>query len=149
MLGELSFGGYLGGSGSSGGRWSLLPLYAITATATSRILAADGQTTASAANQIFVDLEMRVCFSGYVTAKREASSSYATWFIEGEAYRNVSGSSTTLAWSTITLKAGLATLGLSISTNSTIGCVTITVTGLASTNLVWRANIQAHFVYSL
>lgn len=117
-------------------------LRAATTNATATKLTTDGGSLYSAGslNQIYAASDTAVTFDGTITATQNGAQSYASWKIEGLLVND--GGTTTLANSAITVIQNASSWGLALAADDTNDVLTITVTGEASHNIRWVANIR-------
>ena len=81
-----------------------------------------------------------ITFSGTVTGMQNGAQSYGSWEIKGLLVND--GGTTTLANSAITVIQNASSWGLALSADNTNNALKIQVTGEASHNIRWVANIQ-------
>ena len=96
--------------------------------------------TADATNQIVAASDTCITFSGTVVAMQNGAQSYGSWKIEGLLVND--GGTTTVPNSAITVIHNSSSWGLALSADNTNNALAITVTGEASHNIRWVANIQ-------
>ena len=128
------------------GQASILSLGAITTDATPTILNSDTLAT-SVSNQLVLQNNSAIAFTGLVTATTTAAGDCSSWEFKGQIQRGANAASTALvAAITPTLiaqKAGASTWSVAVTANTTNGCLTVTVTGQASTTIRWTCTIFA------
>lgn len=122
--------------GAQGGTYLL---WADTTDATSEILNSSGGT-AGATNQIVASTDTAVTFDGTITAIKQGGAEYGSWKIEGLLVND--GGTTTLPNSIITTIHNNFGWNLAVGPDNTNNALNITVTGAASTNIRWLANIR-------
>jgi hypothetical protein len=125
-------------------------LRASTTDATATILRTDG-FAAAATNQIVLLNNAAFAFTGTIVARQSAAggTQSAAWKVEGLIRREANAGTTTLVASTVTAISNAPGWTLALSANTTNGCLTITATGAAATNIRWVANIDtAELVYA-
>ena len=97
-------------------------------------------STAAAGNQIVAASDTCITFSGTIVAMQNGAQAYGSWKIEGLLVND--GGTTTLANSAITVIQNASSWGLALSADNTNNALAITVTGEASHNIRWVANVQ-------
>jgi hypothetical protein len=110
-----------------------------TTDATATTLTTNGGTTA-ASNQVVATSDTCITFSGTVVAMQNGAQAYGSWKIEGLLVND--GGTTTLPNSAITVIHNSSSWGLALSADNTNNALAVTVTGEASHNIRWVANIQ-------
>lgn len=139
------------GSGTIGGnQGGMLILYAATTDATATVMRSN-TNAAGTTNQLVLPNNTAFAFTGVVVARRDAASGTASaaWKIEGLIRREGTAASTTLVASTVTAISNVPAWTLALSADTTNGCLALTVTGAAATNVRWLANIQtAEILYA-
>jgi hypothetical protein len=129
--------GYFAANGDAQG--SMYILRAATTDATPTVL-----TTTNAAgqwyNQITAQSDSCITFDGTITAMQNGAQSYASWRVEGLLVND--GGTTTLANSATTVIDNQSSWGMALSADNTNNSLAITVTGEASHNIRWVANIR-------
>ncbi len=111
-----------------------------TPDATSVVLTAEGNSTVSGTNQIVAASDTCITFSGTIVAMQNGAQSYGSWEFKGLLVND--GGTTTLANSVITAISNTSNWGVALSANNTLNALSITVTGEASHNIRWVANIH-------
>ena len=96
--------------------------------------------TAAATNQVVAASDTCITFSGTIVAMQNGAQSYGSWEIKGLLVND--GGTTTLANSAITVISNTSNWGLALSADNTNNALAVTVTGEASHNIRWVANIQ-------
>lgn len=114
-----------------------------TTDATATLLTANN-TTADATNQIVLVNNSAYTFSGLIVARQKASdgTASAAWKVEGLIRREANAGTTSLVASTVTAISNVPGWTLALSADTTNGCLAITITGAAATNIRWVANID-------
>lgn len=116
-----------------------------TTDATATVLASNSSAAATS-NQINLPANSAYYFKGFVVANVTSGGSTKGWFIEGVIKRGSLASSTALVGTpTVTSNyadAGASTWAVAVTADTTLGAVTITVTGQASTTIRWVANVE-------
>lgn len=98
---------------------------------------------ASTANQVTLQNNNALAFTGMIVVKQSGSVVSSSWKIEGHIVRGTNAAATTLVASTITaISNPTAIPGPALTANTTLGCLTVTVTGVAATNLRWSCYID-------
>ena len=113
-----------------------------TTDATATDLKTDNQSSSSTANQIVLPNGGAYAFHGTIVG-REASSSgteCAAWRVEGLIRREGSAGTTVLVNSATTVLNNAPSWGMSLSANTSLGCLKIEVTGAAKT-IRWVGSI--------
>ena len=133
-------------SGSTGVTQSaLLLLGRETTDATATVLASD-TIAASATNQVTLPNTSAYSFSGEVIAGVTGAGDSARWTINGAIKRGANAASTAMIGTpTVTMThndAGAATWVVAVTANTTLGCITVTVTGAAATTIRWVCKIN-------
>ena len=145
IRGAAVFGGY-GNQITSTQGTSQSGLYILaeqTTDATATDLKTDNQSSSSTANQIVLPNGGAYAFHGTIVG-REASSSgteCAAWKVEGLIRREGSAGTTVLVNSATTVLNNAPSWDMSLSANTSLGCLKIEVTGAAKT-IRWVATIQ-------
>ena len=125
---------------------SIFILRADTTDATATVLTTNN-STASTDNQIVLQNESAMSFTGTVVVREDASDGddYAGWEIKGVIMRQGQASDTTLGVGIVNSlyhTSGLANAAVALSADTTNGGLKIQVTGIASTNLNWVATVH-------
>lgn len=97
-------------------------------------------STAAADNQIVAASDTCITFSGTIVAMQNGAQSYGSWEIKGLLVND--GGTTTVPNSAITVIQNASSWGLALSADNTNNALKIQVTGEASHNIRWVANIQ-------
>ena len=129
--------GYFAANGDAQGGQFILR--ADTTDATATVLTTNNSTAAST-NQIVAASDTCITFDGTITAMQNGAQAYASWKIEGLLVND--GGTTTLANSATTVIQNLSNWGMALSADNTNNALAITVTGEASHNIRWVANIR-------
>ena len=114
-------------------------LRADTTDATATVLTTNNNTAGST-NQIVAASDTCITFDGTITAMQNGAQAYASWRIEGLLVND--GGTTTLANSATTIIDNQSSWGMALSADNTNNALAITVTGEASHNIRWVANIR-------
>ena len=147
VTGKTAFGSaYLGNSGV----WGTLSLAANTTNATVTALTADGGA-ASATNQLLVPSFGAVVFSIFVVARQSgaAGTASAAWKIEGLIRQESSQATTVLVASTVTAISNVPAWVVAVTANTTLGSISINVTGAVATNITWLATVYTSEIIAL
>jgi hypothetical protein len=104
-------------------------------------------STAGATNQIILQNESAMTFTGTVVVREDATNGddYAGWEIKGVIMRQGTVTDTTLGVGIVNSlyhTAGLASASVALSADTTNGGLKIEVTGIAATNLNWVATVH-------
>jgi hypothetical protein len=118
---------------------SMYILRKATTDTTASVLTTDG-AAAGASNQIEVQTDQCLTFDGTITAMQNGAQAFASFKIEGLLVND--GGTTTLANSAITIIDNQSSWGMALSADNTNNALAITVTGEASHNIRWVANIR-------
>ena len=98
---------------------------------------------AGASNQINLQNNNSIRFKGSIVARQSGSTNTAAWDIDGLIQRGANAASTTLLISNVTLVQNTPAWGTpTLAANTTLGGLTINVTGVAATNIMWVATID-------
>jgi hypothetical protein len=128
-----------------GNQLAMLVLARQTTDATATVLASDS-SAASGTNQITLPNNSAYFFKGQVIAGVTGAGDTKGWSIEGVIKRGANAAATSLVGTpTVTslyADAGAATWAVAVTANTTLGCITITVTGQATTIIRWVAQIN-------
>lgn len=133
-------------SGSAGVTQSARLLLARqTTNDTATVLASDANAIA-ATNQVTLPNNSAYSFSGEVIATITGGGDTARWTINGAIKRGATAATTAMVGTpTVTMthnNAGAAAWVVAITANTTLGCLTVTVTGAAATTIRWVAKID-------
>jgi hypothetical protein len=117
-----------------------------TTNATTAVLTSNSTTTAAASNSLTLANNSAVFFCGEIIANVTGGGDTKQWIIEGAIKRGSNAASTALVGTpTVTSNyadAGASTWTVAISANTTLGCLTINVTGQASTTIRWVCSLN-------
>ena len=113
------------------------------ATATAMVTVAYNMS-ASTLNQVILPNNSAYAFHGTIVARQQASqgTASAAWKIEGLIRREGSAGTTVLVNSATTVLDNTPSWGMALTADTTNGGLKIAVTGAASTNIRWVANIS-------
>jgi hypothetical protein len=124
---------------------AMLVLARQTTNATATVLASNS-SAAAATNQITLPNNSAYYFRGEVIAGVTGGGNTKGWFIEGVIKRGANAAATSLVGTpTVTSNyadAGASTWAVAVTANTTLGCLTITCTGQASTTIRWVAQVR-------
>ena len=129
--------GYFAADGDAQG--STFILRSDTTDATAEAMTTDN-STAGSTNQIVAASDTCITFSGTIVAMQNGAQAYGSWKIEGLLVND--GGTTTVPNSAITVIHNSSSWGLALSADNTNNALAVTVTGEASHNIRWVANIQ-------
>jgi len=137
---EVNKYGYGGGAGNTGLQTGLLMLCQLTADATPIILTSD-LGVAGTTNQLVLQDATAFAFSILAVARQKSANGTASaaWKIEGLIRRETGAATTVLVASTTTAISNVPGWTLAVSADTTNGCLAITATGAAATNIYWNA----------
>ena len=114
-------------------------LRADTTDATATVLTTNN-STAGTTNQIVAASDTCITFDGTITAMQNGAQAYASWKIEGLLVND--GGTTSLVNSATTVISNADGWGMALSADTGNNALAITVTGEASHNIRWVANIR-------
>jgi hypothetical protein len=130
---------------SSGGdsQKSTLILAKRTTDATPSILSVD-TGVATTSNQLTLQNNNVFRVKGSITGKQSASTNVGVWDIDCVIVRGANAASTVIAGTpTVTLVVNTGSFGNpTLTANTTLGCLTVTVIGVAATNIQWTCAID-------
>lgn len=117
-----------------------------TTNATAEAMTADNGT-ASSSNQIVLQNESAISFTGTVVCREDATDGddYAGWEIKGVIMRQGAAADTSLGVGIVNklyASSGISAADVALSADTSNGCLKIQVTGIASTNLNWVATVH-------
>jgi len=140
---SFTFGSNALGTGVGNVQKSMYPLFADTTDATATVLTTNN-STAGSSNQVNVGSNFAVAFSGLIVAREQASggTDCAAWEVKGLLVQASANSTVTLVNSAITVIDNTPGWAIALSADTTNGCLSITGTGAASTNIRWFATIE-------
>lgn len=111
-----------------------------TTNATPAVLITDPAYPTTANTLISAASDTCITFNGTIVAMQNGAQSYGSWEVKGLLVND--GGTTTLANSVITAISNTSNWGVALSANNTLNALSITVTGEASHNIRWVANIH-------
>jgi hypothetical protein len=136
--GKIAFSGiFFGAIGDAQG--GSFVLVADTTDATATVLTSNNGT-ASSTNQIVAASDTCITFDGTITAMQNGAQAYASWKIEGLLVND--GGTTSLVNSATTVISNADGWGMALTADTGNNALAITVTGEASHNIRWVANIR-------
>jgi len=138
QIGQIAFGNG-GFSGGGDGQSSLYILKSDTTNATAEAMTTNNSTAASN-NQIVATSNTCIMFSGTIVAIQNGAQDQGGWEIKGLLKND--GGTTTLVSSNIQTFADGNSWAVSLSADNTNNALKVQVTGEASHNIRWVANIQ-------
>ena len=139
MIGSLAFAnGRFATTGDAQGRTYILR--GATTDATARVLTTDGNSAVSIFNGVRLDSDTVITFDGVITAMQNGAQAYAGWRVEGLIVND--GGTTTLANSATTVIQNASNWGMALGADNSNNILTVTVTGEASHNIRWVANLR-------
>ena len=132
--------GFFGSNGDAQG--SKYILRGATTSANARPITTNGSATASATNQVIAATDTCVTFHGTVVAMQNGAQAYGGWEIKGMLVND--GGTTSLALGNVSDMAAnnASNWVVALSADNTNNALAITVTGEASHNIRWVANVQ-------
>jgi hypothetical protein len=124
---------------------TLLILGRQTLDATATVLASNSNTAATT-NQVTLPNNSAYSFSGEVIAGVTGAGNAARWTIDGAIKRGANAASTVMVGTpTVTMThndAGASAWVVAVTADTTLGCITVTVTGAAATTIRWVCRIE-------
>ena len=139
VTGKVIFGGdFVNLAGNS--QIGILSITADTTSAIAKILTSDGNA-ANSSNILTLKNQQAITFTGLVTAKRQGSTSFASWKIEGALVRGATASTTALSGSVVTTISNTPAWTLALTADTTNGGLKVTFTGAAATNIRVSASL--------
>lgn len=126
---------------------STLILSARTTSATPKALcSADSAflTTANATNQLVLQNNNAMRVKGSIIAKQTGTTNVGAWDIDFVIVRGANAGTTVIVTSNVNVVTNASSWGTpTITADTSIGCPTITVTGVATTNIQWGCSISS------
>jgi hypothetical protein len=126
---------------------STLILSTRTTSATPKVLcSADSNflTNANATNQLTLQNNNAMRVKGSIIAKQTGTTNVGAWDIDFVIVRGANAGTTVIVTSNVNLVTNASSWGTpTITADTTIGCPTITVTGVATTNIQWGCSIAS------
>lgn len=100
-------------------------------------------TTPVASNQLTLQNNNSIRFKGTIIGRQSGSTNTSAWDIDGIIQRGTSAATTTLLISNVNVVQNTPTFGTpTLTANTTLGCLTVTVIGVAATNIQWTCGID-------
>ena len=147
--GKIAFGAQAGGIGLGFAQSGMLVIHGRTANATSSVLTSDGGLqgvgTADDDNQLYVELFGAIAFDGLIVARGQGNASNtdcAAFKIEGLIRRESNVNTTVLVNSATTVINNAPNWGVTLSADTTNGCLAVHVTGSSSANVKWVCTLR-------
>ncbi len=138
QTGKYAYGAYLTGTaGATQG--GMMILNAATTDATATVLSSDSNAAGST-NQIVAASDTAITFDGSVTGIQNGAQAFASFLISGLLVND--GGTTTLVNSSTTVIDNQSSWVVAMTADNTNNALAITVTGEASHNIRWVANIR-------
>jgi hypothetical protein len=98
---------------------------------------------ASATNQLNLQNNNSIRFKGTIIGRQSGSTNTSAWDIDGIIQRGTTAASTTLLINNVTVVQNTPAWGTpTLVANTTLGGLTVNVTGVATTNIMWVATIE-------
>ena len=120
-----------------------LRLIGRTTDATPKTLNTINTTLINTGTQLTLQNQQLIAFEGKVTGKQSGSTNVGVWKIDGVIVRGANAGSTTLVVNNVTLITNASAWGIPVmSADTTNGCLSVQVTGLAGTNIQWKVSIN-------
>ena len=121
---------------------SKLVLSKRTTDATSTVLTVQGGSVNSA-TQLTLTNANSIRFKGSIIGRQSGSTNTSAWDIDGIIQRGTSAGTTTLLISNVNVVQNTPSWGTpTLTANTTLGCLTVTVIGATSTNIQWTCVID-------
>jgi hypothetical protein len=123
---------------------STLILRRTTSDATPSILSVTGNATITSQIQLTLQNNNVFRIKGSITGKQSGSTNVGVWDIDCVIVRGANAASTVIAGTpTVSLVVNTGSFGNpTLTANTTLGCLTVTVTGVALTNIQWTCVID-------
>ena len=138
QVGKYAYGAYLTGTnGATQG--GMIVLNAATTDATATVLSSDANAAGST-NQLVAASDTAITFDGSVTGIQNGAQAFASFLISGLLVND--GGTTTLVNSATTVIDNQSSWVVAMTADNTNNALAITVTGEASHNIRWVANIR-------
>jgi hypothetical protein len=94
-------------------------------------------------NQITLSNNNSIRFKGTIIARQSGSTNTSAWDIDGIIQRGVGAATTTLLIGNVNVVQNTPAWGTpTLAANTTLGCLTVTVTGASATNIQWTCAID-------
>lgn len=121
---------------------SIFTLSKRTTDTTTTVLGIDNSTP-SVTNQITLQNNNSIRFKGTIIARQSGSTNTSAWDIDGIIQRGVGAATTTLLISNVNVVLNLNLWGTpTLTANTTLGCLTVSVIGAVATNIQWTCVID-------
>ena len=138
----------LSGYGHSSGSAQLsdLVLSARTTGVTATTVVVDHLSSASpaASNQLVLSNQSAFRIKGSIIGKKSGTTDVAAWDIDMVIVRGANAAATSVVVSNVNVVTNIPSWGTpTITANTTLGCPTIQVIGLAATNISWSVNLNS------
>ena len=128
--------------GSGSAQKSTLILVKRTTNATPIALSVDNGI-ASSTNQLVLQNNNVFRVKGSITGKQSGSTNVGVWDIDCVIVRGVNAASTVVLVPNVNLVVNTGSFGTpTLTANTTLGCLTVTVTGVGSTNIQWTCLLE-------
>jgi hypothetical protein len=137
---EINKYSYGSGAAYGGFQFGVLPLCQLTTDATPTILTSN-LGAAGSTNQLVLQDASAFSFNILAVARQKSANGTASaaWKIEGLIRRETGAATTVLVSSTVTAISNVPGWTLAVSADTTNGCLAVTATGAAATNISWQA----------
>jgi len=116
-----------------------------TTDATASVLVIDSPAgnTPAVGNQLTLQNNNSIRFKGTIIARQSGSTNTSAWDIDGIIQRGTSAATTTLLIGNVNVVQNTPSWGTpTITADTTLGCLTVTVIGAATTNIQWTCAID-------
>ena len=116
-----------------------------TTSAVAKILVAffEDDATSQSYNQLVLANNSSVRFKGTIIGRQSGSTNTSAWDIDGIIQRGTTAATTTLLISNVNVVQNTPAWGTpTLAANTTIGCLTVNVTGAATTNIQWTCSLD-------
>lgn len=147
--GKIAFGAQAGGIGLGLAQSGMLVIHGRTANATSSVLTSDGSLqgvgTAAYNNQLYLESYAAMAFDGLIVARGQGNvpnTDCAAFKIEGLIRRESNANTTVLVNSATTVINNAPGWGVTLSADTTRGCLAVHVTGSSSANVKWVCTLR-------
>lgn len=147
--GKIAFGAQAGAIGIGLAQSGMLVLHARTANSTSSVLTSDGGLqgvgTAAYNNQLYLESYAAMAFDGLIVARGQGNApntDCAAFKIEGLIRREANANTTVLVNSATTVINNAPNWGVTLSADTSNGCLAVHVTGASSANVKWVCTLR-------
>lgn len=138
---RISFGG--GDYGYGYNQKSILIVTGQTTDTTTTTLTVRSASTTNASFQFTLENNQLLRFKGSIVGKQTGTTNIGVWDIDGVIVRGANAGTTTLVAPNVNLVTNASGWGTPIlSANTTLGCLSVQVIGLAGTNIRWTGSIE-------